>query len=449
LAPFHKELCHFVQDHRQKKKLILIPRGHLKSTLVTVGYSLFRIVEDPSVRILIQNATYQTAADFVRAIKKHLQENETLIRIFGDLTEGAVEWSENRFTLKNAKQTSRGKESTVTGYGVETTKTGQHYDLIIHDDLVERENIGTREQIEKVIIRYKDSLDLLDPGGQMIVIGTRWSDGDLYDWILDRESHVSQSYEKMIRKAFTWEGDIQHALKTGEGIKDVLWPEKFTQEELYTRYREKGPYEFSTQYLNDPAPEDDATFRRDWFRYYDPSDLTGRLLNTYITVDPAVSEDRRADFTVILTASIDQYGNIFLRNIARGQWNPSAIIRNIFAEAEKYHPVKVGIEDIAFQKTLSYFIREESKRRNRYLPIQEISPGGRSKDSRIKGLQPLYAAGKVYHYKQLPHLTYLEDELLRFPRGRNDDIIDAESYLLALLARPREKTQARRNRYLY
>ena len=76
LSSFHKDLCHFVTDNISKKKLILVPRGHLKSTLLTVGYSLYRIANNPAVRILIQNATYQTAADFVRAIKRHLAENE-------------------------------------------------------------------------------------------------------------------------------------------------------------------------------------------------------------------------------------------------------------------------------------------------------------------------------------------------------------------------------------
>ena len=68
LAPFHKELCKTVQDSKDKKKLILVPRMHLKSTLATVGYSVFRIINDPNIRILILSATYQNAVDFVGAI---------------------------------------------------------------------------------------------------------------------------------------------------------------------------------------------------------------------------------------------------------------------------------------------------------------------------------------------------------------------------------------------
>lgn len=449
LAPFHKQLCHFVTDNIKKKKLILIPRGHLKSTLVTVGYSLFRIANNPAVRILIQNATYQTAADFVRAIKRHLEGNETFVRLFGNLAEGAQEWSENRITLKYSKATYKGKEPTVTGWGVETAKTGQHYDLVIHDDLVERENIGTKEQIEKVILRYKDSLDLLDPGGQMIVIGTRWMDGDLYDWIMDKDNHVIANYDVMIKKALDWEGNIIQSLQTGDGIKSILWPQKFNQRELWSRYREKGPYEFATQYLNEVHPAEDAKFKRDWFQYYEPSDITGKLFNTYITIDPAISMKKEADFTAMVVTSIDQYGNIFIREVLKAKLQPRHIINELFKLAERWHPNMIGVEDVAYQKALSYSIREEAARRGRHLPIQEVSPGARSKDQRIQALQPLYAAGKVFHWRQMPNNQYLEDELLRFPRATHDDIIDALSYSLALFAKPREKSSYFANRYLY
>lgn len=51
--PLHKPLCDFVQNNPDKKKLILLPRGHLKSSVVTVGYPLWRIARNPKERILI------------------------------------------------------------------------------------------------------------------------------------------------------------------------------------------------------------------------------------------------------------------------------------------------------------------------------------------------------------------------------------------------------------
>ena len=55
------------------------------------------------------------------------------------------------------------------------------------DDLVVRENIGTREQREKVINFYRDTLDLLEPTGELVIVGTRWAMGDLYQHLLENE----------------------------------------------------------------------------------------------------------------------------------------------------------------------------------------------------------------------------------------------------------------------
>src|SRR3990167_9187838 len=41
LVDVHRKMCHFVQDDRKKKKLLLIPRNHLKTKLITVGYAMF------------------------------------------------------------------------------------------------------------------------------------------------------------------------------------------------------------------------------------------------------------------------------------------------------------------------------------------------------------------------------------------------------------------------
>ena len=61
LAPFHKQMCEFVEKNKRKKKLMLVPRSHLKSTLITVGYSLQQLLANPGIRILVANATYDLA----------------------------------------------------------------------------------------------------------------------------------------------------------------------------------------------------------------------------------------------------------------------------------------------------------------------------------------------------------------------------------------------------
>ena len=443
LAVVHKELCQLIDKNKRKKKLLLIPRGHLKSTLATIGYITQQIVKNPSIRVLIANATYSLACSFLTEIKRNLKFNENIHMIWGDLTKDAPNWSQNQITLKYSKK----KEPTVTAMGVESNLTSQHFDLIIFDDVVNKDYVNTREQIEKTIGFYKECLNLLEPNGEIIIIGTRWHDSDLYGWIMDKENRVINDFEVFIKEAY------KGVLKKG-GEFEALWPEKFTQSHLRKLYEQQGPYFFATQYQNNPIPQDTATFKKRWFQYYDPTDLKGRLMNKFIMIDPAISTEKEADFTAMVVVGVDEFGLVYILDIVRERLSPSELIDEVFRLASIYSPVKIGIEDVAFQKSLQYSLTEEMHTRNKYLPMQPLRPAGRNKDQRIRGLQPLYANTRILHGKHIEKLQFLEDELLRFPRGKHDDIIDALAYMLDIPVykakrRNRPNSRGNKNRYLY
>ena len=308
--------------------------------------------------------------------------------------------------------------------------------------MVSRDNVSTPEQIDKVKLRYKDALDLLEPGGQLLVIGTRWTEGDLYSWMLDKDNSIIQNYDVMIKRAY--EGDLE----TGENFTS-LWPEKFDQKELLERLGEKSWYEFSAQYLNDPIPDKDATFHRDWFQSYDPSDIRGKELTKVLTIDPAISLERSADYTGMVVSGIDTFGNIFVLDMIRERLTPSQLIDTVFRLNEAWHPTSVGVETVAYQKAIAYSLKEEMQKRRRYLPIVELKPEQRAKDLRIRGLQPQYAGHKVFHPKDHKLTPYLEAELNAFPRGIHDDLVDAFSYALDLLYPPKRKGERYHKEYLY
>lgn len=443
LADVHRELCDFIDQNKTKKKLILIPRGHLKSTCVTVGRTVQAICADPTVRILIANATYGLACSFLTEVKRHLKFNEKIKLIWGDLTKDVEKWSESQITLSKAKQQGGKKEPTVTAMGIESALTSQHYDIIIADDLVNGDYVNTKEQIEKTIDFYKECLNLLEPGGELIILGTRWDDKDLYGWILDPDNKVINDFEVFIREAY------QGSLDDPDDFM-ALYPQKFTQKHLKNLYVQQGPYFFSAQYMNTPIPKDDADFKQVWFKNYDPTDVKGRPLNIFTAIDPAISLETSADFTAIVTVGVDEFGFIYVLNVQRLKVHPKQLIDKIFEIYQLYRPLKIGIEDVAFQRTLQYTLGEEMKSRGQFLPIIPIKPNARTKDQRIRGLQPLYANGRILHNPEIQNMKYLEDELLRFPRGKHDDVIDALSYLLDFMfPAVRRKHGERRHHYLY
>jgi predicted phage terminase large subunit-like protein len=452
LKEFHRELCQFVERNPTRKKLILMPRGHLKTTVITIGYSLQRIAKDPKVRILLANATGTMAEAFLSQIKKHLQYNDTFRQYFGDLTTNASTWRDNMITLPTGEGSYQSKEATVTAYGLGGSLVSQHYDVIIVDDPHNRENINTKDQIEKVKQSYRDLLDLLEPQGTLIVIGTRWHDDDLYGLLMDKNNIQAREFDTFIRHAIT---DMRLGREDGGHYKiesgNVLWPEKYSLKALSALLNEKGIYEFQCQYQNSVTDDENAVFHKQWFHEYDPTDLRDRKLTRFTAIDPAISLKERADFTAIVTIGVDVLGKIYVLEVKRGHYTEDQMVDELFLTNEKYHPMSICIETVAFQKTLQHYIMKEIKRQGHSLPLNEVLPeSSESKEKRIRLLQPMYMRSDIYHSKSVANIEYLEDELLRFPKGKNDDVADCMAYAVRASFPPRQKEKEENSRgFLY
>lgn len=416
--PLHRKVCNFVQNNVKKKKLlILMPRGSFKSSIVTIGFSLWRIAQNPGERIMLANATYPMACQFLSQIKNHLTRNKKFIELFGHLAAEADTWRENCITVSREKSYEK-KEPTIWAFGGDSNVVGSHYSVAILDDMVNDKTITTREQIDKTIAFYRNTLDLVDPnkGGnlEVIVIGTTWDYSDLYAWILDEETNIIQDFEILKMPAYTGEW------KKGK----LLFPPRLTWKHLEEKKRQQGSSHFNAQYMLDPVPLEDALFKFQ-FKYYDQTDITGLQLNKFVTIDPALSQKKEADYSAMTCIGIDKNNDWYVLDLWRDKVNPKRLLDQIFYWDDKWKPIAVGIETTAFQKTLQFFAYEEMKRRNHHVPLKELVHTDQSKDQRIRGLEPRYETGSVFHNKLLAYNDTLEDELRRFPKGKNDDMIDA------------------------
>ncbi len=176
----------FFLDHSGKYKLILVPRGHFKSSIVTVGWCIQQILINPNESILIRNAVWDFSRELLAQISNYLQ-SPTLTSIFGQFCLPSSTWTKE--VIEIAQKTDLvNRQPTITTAGLETALTGRHFTTIIDDDLVGQQNVTTKEQIQKVITVYEDSENLLNPGGKHIIIGTRWANKDLYGHLLNTDT---------------------------------------------------------------------------------------------------------------------------------------------------------------------------------------------------------------------------------------------------------------------
>lgn len=177
----HDDLQNYLEKSGSHK-LILIPRGHLKSSIVTVSWCIQQILIDPNLTVLIRNAVWDLARDFLKQISGYLT-SEILVSIFGTFCQTDSIWTNEKIQIAQRKD-NVSREPTIMTAGLETALTGHHFQLIIDDDLVGQQNVTTKEQALKVITTFNDSENLLNSDGRHIVIGTRWAHRDLYGHLL-------------------------------------------------------------------------------------------------------------------------------------------------------------------------------------------------------------------------------------------------------------------------
>lgn len=178
-AQVHGEIIHALTSET-KRKIICVPRGTFKSSIAAVVYPIWLLMRNPDLRILIDSELYSNSITYLRAIKAHM-ESEKFVRHFGETKTDSV-WREDSIIIKQRKKNL--KEPTITAGGIGTTRVGQHYDVIIGDDYNSPQNTATKDQSEKVIQHYRYNLNILEPDGTYVIIGTRYGENDLIGWIL-------------------------------------------------------------------------------------------------------------------------------------------------------------------------------------------------------------------------------------------------------------------------
>lgn len=411
------------------KKLLMIPRGAFKSTIATNAFPLWLLWHNPDLRIMIDSETLSNAKMYLAGIKDMIENNQLLRKICTDddgnyILEAdksvAGGWTDGQIILK-ARQKLGLKEPSIFLSGVDNARTGMHPDVIIMDDLVSERNVTTDDQINKVGDHYKFSLSLLEPGGLQVVIGTRYHMADLYGDLLEMGS-----YDVYVRPAIAKDGTL-------------FFPTRLTEEFLAEKKKEQGAYIYSSQYMLSPLDEDTAVFRADDIRYYTKLPV---IKKSYILMDLAISQKETADYTVIMVVGEDANKNLYVIEYVREHMLPAEMINTLFDVYQRnqvYRVQKVGIESVQFQKALSYFIKDEMKRRGVFMRIVDLK-ADKDKQRRIRALQPLFEAHTIFIKRE--H-TALESELMEFPFSKHDDTLDALAYILQILKPGRATTRRR------
>ncbi len=473
--PFHNALCKLWRQSVMKNKNPLIevdrevmlsakgnkiavaaPRGHAKSTIMSLQNVLHAALYGYKKYIIIISDTESQASSFLDCIKSELEYNDLLIEQFGE-QKGKV-WKSTVILLQNGCRI----DAVGSGQKLRGRRHGpRRPDLILLDDIENDEEVRTKEGRERLAVWYFGAVSKAgDRFTDMVLIGTalhydsllmklmvnpayrclrfkaieQFSESPLWDkW---REIYTDLNNENRQKQADRFFS--KHRTLMLKGTK-VLWPSKMPYYDLICMMISDGEASFLREMQNMPVDPDTCLFPKRWTRYYGRDiDFSQAHYSFFGYCDPSLGKNAGGDYSAIVTVALDgQSGKIFVESADICRRHPDQIISDVLAKAAELRSrfgkgyTLFGAESNQFQWFLKEQLAKESARLGIWLPISEVYSSG-DKVMRIQSLQPDIKNGYLLFGEG-------QDQLLRqlweFPVGRYDDGPDALEGAVALCKR--------------
>ncbi len=451
-----------------EKFALAAPRGHGKSTDVSVVFIIWCIVNRLKHFITLFSDAIELTETLIESIKAELEENENLRMDFPAATGMGRIWRVGDIVTCNGIR--------VKGYGSGKRVRGVKHgvwrpDLAIIDDLENDENVRSQDQRDKLEQWLDDAIDNLGAVNDtmdILYIGT----------LLHRDSVLARKlklafwnpaiFRAIVRfpdRMDLWEEYTRIYMHHGEaaahefylasqpdmdaGAK-VLWREAVSLETLM-RKRARSKRSFDKEQQNNPGSED-AKFKRDTMHFYD--EIPNERLEYFGYCDPSLGKKKSdyANFT-ILAVSRERRKSWVAESI--NQRLPSKQIIEKMIELQKEYRCKVfGYETNGGQGHLVPFIRDAAFDAQIHMPLKEVN-STESKEERVGEIEIPIETGEIeLHESQHILIGQLEE----FPEGKNDDAPDglAGCYRLTKLGKKRKggskrskKPMPRRSKNIY
>lgn len=479
-ADLHVDMCNFFQrvDYGGSKAAAFIGRKHFKSTVFTHGGRGWTILRRPNVTIGIASNVYDRAQEFMVDIKNTFESNELFKWLY---PEHAV-WTPNNQPLWNAREITTPARTrfrdlpTVKPFTAIGSTQSLHFDILHIDDVVGDQQLTAMRQsaIEMVRIRnwFTSSIRTLVADwirAQIFVVGTRYAEDDVYEYILER---VKSRYGYWQGLDYTpsehgeWDVYYRMALEDhGEG-EQVIFPQRITKEGL-ERLAADDWWTYATQYMNNPAKAGLAEFaeydvwecqldwdeREGWLLSFSVGQRSGEgafvayeiplwACDVVIGVDPGASEkgnSARVSESAIVVLATGPDGKRFVIDGFSATTRHTRFLDELFRLSGRYGGLVrgVGFEMMGAFKLYNSILREEEKRRGRHLRFRPVKAYG-DKDARIRTrVQEVLEDKELYCVRSF--YPKLMSNIKVFPDGHRKDVLDALSIAIEMSQIPRRQ----------
>lgn len=486
---------------RYPQRMVRLPRDHSKSATFAIGRVAHRLAYStlPGSRfenwtgLLIQD-TATSVTKTIHAIRAIFEHNRLVRVAFGDVPAAAGKWTENMIWMPN-RNGRVSKDPTLAGVGLRGPVTGAHPAEIVMDDVVSFENSKTpflRSQSRDWFSR--SVMGTIGPTTDVTSLYTPYWEDDLNGWLEGQRTFRVLSYPALNRypspddfeEVFDTNGVRTGLRITPQGLDlTALWPcplgtgqcpntaEHYAEVGIHRSVEYilldkflRDPFGFASQFMLQIRSDADAPIKKPMLRFYcrdkervgKPSMYNDALVVEFPTDprvfvasvhgwDHAIGKKKKHDRTAVAQGYRTRENDVFFVNKA-GRWDFVSAIKMMESRYNSdpvRKPVSVVSEGIAFQQAYKEQLNAQS---SSLIPVETLGDlgvkGNLDKDQALieSGLLAHMMAGKVF--------IDLDDEdtiqeLLAFPLGAHDDILDAMRICYTRL-RATERRKARVHR---
>ena len=432
---FHYKIAKRLMNEEIKQINIVAPRGHAKSSIVGGIFPLYHLMfHEGQKLIVLVSRTQDHAIKLLGTIKDCLDFSANFRGLFGYWGQhSARQWSKSEIELKDGSMIiCKGTGQQLRGI----KKGNQRPTLIIVDDPEDENNTKTSEAME-VNLRWllQSALPSLDPQrGRIAVIGTPQHQRCMVETLKEMKGWENMHFAPDLDKKIS------------------LWEEWHPVEKLQKKKEELESINrvsvFYREYLCQIIGDEDQLFKQQYFQSYDGKlihgedgdafiqfksinhEETDKLIpvNVFMGVDPASSTRKTADYSTIVSVAVDKENNRYILPYFRKRATPMKLANQIIEHFKILKPSKVRIESVGYQEMLREYIRQRCDEENMFIAGLEIKESPRnSKSARLETMEPYFAQNKVY---MMDSMEELRDELLLYPRAKNDDLLDGLYYAM-------------------
>lgn len=251
-----------------------------------------------------------------------------------------------------------------------------------------------------------------------------------------------------------WRACILRALHPDGSI---LWPEHNSLEQYRDIYESGGSALFLSIWLQDPSGLAGEVFHPEWIQEFcypsttevQPSAVNPgrdviltakellaeglvqailpdiRLLVSLQAHDLAIKQTQTADYYVRCNGYASRTGELFIHDVRQAKLTDLEMVDDMAQAGRRYRARAIGVESVGFQSLMF----RTAKREHGRLPFVELDPEGRDKVMRARPLADHCERRKVYLLYGARWSQVVTAQLLSFPGGAHDDIVDAMAYL--------------------